>query len=552
MAERPVPEAIARLDLASVADVGARQAIRALLSLVEDLAAENRALRAEVARVKDENARLKGESGRPKIPPGKAGGSNYSSERERRPAPKTWQKRGKQDRVRIDRTERVTVDPATLPPDAVLKGYETVVVQDLVLRTDTIAFEQEVWYSPSARRSYRARRPAGYDGTFGPHLRALVVTLAYAGGMSEHKILELARSTGIVISAGTLSNLLTEGRAAFTDEARDVLRAGLASTPYQHLDDTGTRVNGDAQYCQVLCNPLYTAYQTTATKDRATIIDVLRGGRPRTYRFDREADRHLAWLGLSAAARARLAAIPRERTLDEATLAALLASPALKLGPRQQDQVREALALAAYLADPDWPVVRTLVCDDAPQFRAITEELALCWIHEGRHYKQLTPFLPQPRAALADILDQFWAYYRALLAYREQPTPEERTRLDARFDTLFGTVTGYRDLDRRLALTRDKKPELLLVLEHPELPLHNNPAELGARQRVRKRDVSFGPRSPAGSAAWDIFMTLAATTRKLGLDFAAYLRDRFTQAGQIPPLADLITARAAQLSLAPA
>ena len=37
------------------------------------------------------------------------------------------------------------------------KGYETVVVQDLVLRTDTIAFEQEIWYSPSERRSYRAR-----------------------------------------------------------------------------------------------------------------------------------------------------------------------------------------------------------------------------------------------------------------------------------------------------------------------------------------------------------------------------------------------------------
>jgi hypothetical protein len=258
------------------------------------------------------------------------------------------------------------------------------------------------------------------------------------------------------------------------------------------------------------------------------------------------------FLGLSAAARAKLTAIPREQPLDEATLTALLDGPALRLGPRQQEQVREALALAAYLADPDWPVVRTLVCDDAPQFRAITEELALCWIHEGRHFKKLTPYLPQHQAALADILTQFWAYYRELLAYRELPTTQDRLRLDARFDTLFGTKTGYQALDERLSLTRDKKPELLLVLEHPELPLHNNPAELGARQRVRKRDVSFGPRSPAGSAAWDTFMTLAATSRKLGVDFAAYLRDRFTKAGQIPPLANLINARASQLALAPA
>jgi Transposase IS66 family len=554
MAERPVPEAVARLDLASIADVGARQAIRALLNLVEELAAENQALRTELAQVKDELARLKGGSGRPKRPPGKAGGGDYSSEAERRAAPKTWQKRGKQDRVQIDRTERVAIDPATLPADAVFKGYERVVVQNLVLRTDTVAFELAVWYSPAERRSYRARRPAGYDdGAFAADLRALVLELAYRGGMSATKIHELLEAHEIEISAGTVSTLLTESRTAFTTEARAVLQAGLASTPYQHLDDTSTRVDGESQDCQILCNPCYTAYQTTPGKDRRTIIEVLRGGRPAAYRYDQEAERHLTFLGLSAAAQARVrAAIPRDQDLDETTLTDLLDGPLGRLGPRQREQVREALAVAAYLADPDWPVVRTLVCDAAPQFRAITPELALCWIHEGRHYKQLTPFLPQPRAALADLLDQFWTYYRELLAYREHPTPQERARLDARFDVLFGTVTGYQALDRRLALTREKKPELLLVLEHPELPLHNNPAELGARQRVRKRDVSFGPRSPAGSAAWDTFMTLAATTRKLGLDFAAYLTDRFTQAGRIPPLADLIAARAAQFAGSPA
>src|SRR6266487_4609080 len=421
MAERPVPEAIASIDLASIADVGARQAIRALLNLVEEQASEIRALRIENQQLRDELTRLKGGQGRPKIPPGKStgGSTDYSSEQERRPAPKPWQKRGKQDRLRIDRTERVAVD--------------------------------------------RARRPAGYDGTFGPHLRTLVVTLAYGGGMSERKILELVEGTGIVISAGTVSNLLTEGRAAFETEAREVLKAGLASSPYQHIDDTSTRVAGEGQYCQIVCNPLYTAYQTTPKKDRQTIIEVLRGGRPRAYRFDQEADRHLAWLKLSAAARTKLTVIPREQPLDEATLTALLDGPARGLGPKQQEQVREALALAAYLADPAWPVVRTLVCDDAPQFRAITEELALCWIHEGRHFKQLTPYLPQHRAALADILTQFWDYYRELLAYREHPTPEDRARLDTAFDTLFSTTTGYQALDHRLALTLDKKPELLQI-----------------------------------------------------------------------------------------
>jgi hypothetical protein len=63
------------------------------------------------------------------------------------------------------------------------------------------------------------------------------------------------------------------------------------------------------------------------------------------------------------------------------------------------------------------------------------------------------------------------------------------------------------------------KKALLLVLEYPELPLHNNASELGIRRRVRKRDVSFGPRSEAGKRAWDTFMTLAETARKLGDSF---------------------------------
>jgi Holliday junction resolvasome RuvABC ATP-dependent DNA helicase subunit len=43
---------------------------------------------------------------------------------------------------------------------------------------------------------------------------------------------------------------------------------GLRSSPWQHLDDTATRVNGDNQHCHVVCNPLYTAFFTTASQDR--------------------------------------------------------------------------------------------------------------------------------------------------------------------------------------------------------------------------------------------------------------------------------------------
>lgn len=544
------PTLLAAIDLDAIGDSGTRQAIRGLLNLVEQLVAENRALREENQRLRDENDRLKGERGKPtftssKRPPG---ATDSSSERERR-QPGVWQKGPKRDRIAITRTERLAVDRASLPPDAEYKGVETVVVQDLRLEVDGICFEKEVWYSPSQRRSYRAPLPVGYDGEFGPGIKALALALHYGANVTQPKLRELFEQAGVVISSGYLADLLSRDRAGFATEATAVFQVGLGSSPWQHLDETRTRVDGQSEHCHVVGNPLYTAYLTTPKKDRLTVLDVLRGGAERRFRLDAVAEQYLDWVGLSVSARRRLAAWPREQELDEATVTGLLDTQRLWIGPQQRTWILEALALAAYQAQDEWPVVRALVCDDAPQFRGVTDELALCWIHEGRHYKKLTPYLPQHRALLDQFRARFWAYYRELLAYRERPSVNERTRLEAAFDALFATETGYRLLDQRIALTRTKKDGLLLVLEHPELPLHNNPAELAARRRVRKRDASFGPRSPAGRSAWDTFHTLAATAQQLGVSFYHYLRDRLTRAGQVPPLAALITARAPALNL---
>ena len=173
----------------------------------------------------------------------------------------------------------------------------------------------------------------------------------------------------------------------------------------------------------------------------------------------------------------------------------------------------------------------------------------LCWVHEGRPYKKLIPVIPLHRDLLADFLKRFWKFYAQLLLYRQSPSPEKSQILEAEFDRLFATRTGYDELDQRIAKSQAKKANLLLVLKHPELPLHNNPAELGARQRVRKRDVSFGPRTQDGVRAWDTFATLAATTKKLGLSFYCYIFDRISEAHQIVPLAHLVENAAKQLNL---
>jgi len=538
------------LDLSNSTDEHARQAIQLLLNLVETLSAENRALRAEVQRLRDENNRLKGEQGKPDIKPNKRPPPpDHSSEPERQ-TPRPHQKGHKVDQLTIDRTEDCHVDPAILPPDAVFKGYEPVVVHDLVLQTDNVLFRKAQWYAASTGRTYLADLPAGYAGEYGPNSTAVAIVLAYGTKVSEPQILDLFRNAGSQLSDGTLSNWLIHDQAAFHAEKDAIVEAGLRSSPWQQADDTATRVNGHNQSCQILCNPLYTASRTTAAKDRLRVLDVVRNGRPRTFRLNADAMAQLEAVGIAQITRQRLLlALPWDQDLDEATIHALLTTHLPQLGPQAQKWILDATAVAAYHAQVEFPIVRLLLCDDAPQFQCLTDDLARCWVHDGRHYKKLEPVVALHRTALTAFLKRYWACYDELLADRTRPSPTERSRLDRAFDQLVATVTGYQALDERIAKTRAKKVALLLVLDHPEIPLHNNASELGARRRVRKRDVSFGTRTTAGTRAWDTFMTIAATAQKLGVSFYHYILDRVSEARQMPNLADLIDQRAHDLNL---
>ncbi|MBN2258412.1 MAG: transposase, partial [Anaerolineaceae bacterium] len=320
-------------------------------------------------------------------------------------------------------------------------------------------------------------------------------------------------------------------------------------SPWQHVDDTQTRVDGKNQHCHIICNPVYKAYHTYPTKERVTVLDVLRNGRERSFRLNQQAIDYLETTQLSQANRAILQSQCSEQDQDEPTFLSRLDEWLPGLNTQHRKVIIDAAAIAAYHAQTSIPVLQALVCDDAPQFKWLTEDLMLCWVHEGRLYKKLIPAVAFHRKLLNDFLRRFWRFYRRLLAYRRSPTPAKAQRLETQFDALFATRTVYDALDKRISLTQAKKNNLLLVLKHPELPLHNNPAELGARQRVRKRDVSFGPRTSDGVRAWDTFMTLAATTKKLDVSFYHYIDDRIRQKYHIPPLHDLVTQAAQDLHL---
>src|SRR6266852_848278 len=326
----------------TIQDEALRQVVISLMNLVETLHAKVQEQAEEIQRLRDENNRLKGEQGKPDMKPNKPA-THLSSEKERRES-KPHHKASKQAEIKIDRVEVVKVDRERLPQDAEFKGYEEVIVQDIDIRTDNIKFRKEKYHSPGQKRTYLAEMPAGYEGQFGPGVKAWVVALYYAAGMSEPKIRELLHTVGMHISAGQLSDFLIKDQEQFHAERAAVARAGLTSSPWQHLDSTGTSVDGKNQHCHVLCNPFYTAYCTLPAKDRLSLLRVLLGGADPSFRLNERALNLLKHLGVAQKWCKKLTnLLPHDQDWNESKLDELLDQHLPKLGTKPRKHIKDSL-----------------------------------------------------------------------------------------------------------------------------------------------------------------------------------------------------------------
>jgi hypothetical protein len=166
--------------------------------------------------------------------------------------------------------------------------------------------------------------------------------------------------------------------------------------------------------------------------------------------------------------------------------------------------------------------------------------IAGCWVHAGRHFKKLNPKIIYHQQLLDDFLTRFWTFYQKLKQYKDKPEPNKARQLSNEFDTLFNTITGYQELDDRIQKTKANKHELLVVLTHPYVPLHNNDSELAVRKEVRYRDVSFQTRTEKGTQAKDVFFTIIQTSKKLGVNAYQYIMDRITKKFNFTPLHILV------------
>ena len=520
-------------------------AIHKLLNVVEALSADKKSLADEVERLrkqleqkkKSKTTSSKDDNDTPSDHDSTS--SDHSSEKRRKSGkkPKANDRRSFKD-LTIHDTVECPVDPDTLPPDAVRLQDEIVVVQDIEIKPKNTQFQRHVFYSASQQKYYRGSLPADCDhGDFSASLRALIVALKYCGNMSEPKIGEFLENFDVQVSAGSLSNILTKSAKLFEQEYDDLLIAGLSSTPYQQTDDTSARVKGEFWNTHILCNPFYTFYSTRPGKDRLTVLKVLQNTKTLQFRFG-EATCQLLQDEFSLPKKwsEEIAALG-EVEVSETTLKLLLDGWFGQRNQQVRTAIEHAAAIVFYRQQSSIPIVQTLVCDDAGQFKLLTDKLSLCWIHAGRHYEKLSPIVDRHAKSLDDFLNHYWAYYASLQDYRAGPTKELAEKLRLEFDELFSTQTKYAALDHRIAKTAAKKDELLTVLSVPEVPLHNNASELGARVSARRRDVSLHSRSERGVRAMDIFTTLVQTSKKLGISAFAYLRDRLSGSLEMPSLA---------------
>lgn len=529
-------------------------AIGKLLNAVEALSVDKQALADEVARLRkqlEQKKRDKTTRGSDPQTSDAKGKSDHSSEARRQSLRDKIERQGPDRRtfkdLEIHETVECPVDPATLPPDAVRLGEEIVVVQDIEIRPKNTRFRRHVFYSPAERKRFVGPLPAGCDqGDFGAHLRALIIALKYSGNMSEPKIGEFLGNFGVQVSRGSLSNILTHSARVFEPDYQQVFQAGLASTAYQQTDDTSARVQGQFWHTHILCNPFYTFYSTRPKKDRLAVLGVLQNTDALRFRLGPETLQLLQaeFLPLPDKWQEALAAVG-EVELPASELQALLDGWFGERNLQLRTAIEQAAAIVSYRHQTAAPVVRILVGDDAGQFKLLTDKLALCWIHDARHYQKLTPVAERHAQALAAFQDRYWKYYQALQDYRAGPTAARVPPLRAEFDALFATRTGYNALDERIAKTQAKRDALLTVLDEPAVPLHNNTSELGARVSARRRDVSLHSKSRRGARAMDIFTTLVQTAKKLGISAYAYLRDRLTGLLPLPNLGHSILQAAA-------
>ena len=515
-------------------------AIKTLLNKVDDQENKITELSSENQKLKDEINRLKGEKGKPviaknkedkkdpkdkKVDDGKSGRGKNKSAKE----------------IEIHNREEKNVDKKDLPMDAQYKGTRDVVIQDINFNLNNTKFIIHKYYSPLLGKVFEGELPPEYKGSiFGPGIWSFIIQFHYEARMTQNLLFKILTGLKVKISVGEISNIIL-CHERFEEERQNVREAGIGRSDYSQIDDTGARLNGKNGYCIAVCNQFFTDYYTGPSKNREAALRALAGTELK-FTINDVALKYIDGKIGNKVIVDKLRQLQSDRLYNSEAFSNEILNASWCLGKITNwiKHIKEGCAIGAFRENFLGVRSKVLICDDAPQFKGILEYLGLCLIHEERHYKKLTPSHPDFIKAVADFRKLFWDFYDELKQYKEDPNEKRKKELSDKFDLIFAGDTCYFALNQLMEKTRAKKDELLLVLEFPNIPLHNNTSELAMREKVIQRKIRGYFRSLKGALASDIFLGLMGTCRKIGVSFGKYLKDRFYHRHDLPPLGDLI------------
>ena len=386
---------------------------------VERLRLDNSNLRRDNQALKDEIARLKHLPPRPPFKP-----SGMEKATQPRPAgPGRRPGRGaKRDRVTREVTLRVEV-----PPGSRFKGYKTVVRRDLVLVAEVVRYKRERWVTPEGQ-TIIAPLPAGIAGGYGPGVRRFCLALHTQGQVTTERLTDLLNGIGLSISKREVVRLLTADLEPFAQEDRAILQAGLVSSPYITVDDTGARHARRPAVTTQIGGERFCVFRTSRSKSRLNFLSLLRAG-CEDYVVN---DAALDYLR-GAVRRGR-----RDRPVGEAPGPGVrLADGVVEHLARCSINIFDRPLLQTLNEAATWGAIRhhglmentVVVSDDAGQFRVATH--ALCWVHAERHLQKLMPASPKQAKAVELVREAIWCFYREPEAVEAEPLAGRREGVPA-------------------------------------------------------------------------------------------------------------------------
>lgn len=488
--------------------------------------------------LRDEIAVLKGNKPKPKIKPSKMEkGSNSHKDNEsfssKRPGS---EKRSKTSDLTIHETIKITVEH--VPEGSIFKGYKDFVVQGLIIKCHNICYRMERWKTLDG--SYvEGKLPPSVRGHFDSELVSYAIYQYHQCCVTQPLLLEELREFGVDISSGQLNRILVEGYEGFHEEKDDILSTGLEISSYINVDDTGARHNGKNGYCTHIGNDLFAWFKSTESKSRINFLNLLRAGHT-DYHVNPEA---LIYMEVQKLPKAQLKLFGRHDIKVFPNIAEW-ENHLQRIGITQKRHIQIATegAILGSILEHGFNKGMVILSDDAGQFNILLH--ALCWVHAERTINKIVPFTEKHRTDLDFIRKRIWELYDDLKRYKKNPTQKRKIELENQFDDIFQEKTCFITLNLALKRLYNNKAELLLVLDRPEIPLHNNASESDIREYVKRRKISGGTRSNSGRKCRDTFISLKKTCRKLNISFWEYLNDRIIGLNSTPKLGQIMRQRA--------